>query len=82
MTEPTIHEIVVTGRPGTQLLRPLVDDFAVERLDGGGTRLVGTVRDPAHLHGLVAHLTSVGVDVVRFGPVDHPHPPVSDRSTP
>jgi len=32
------------------------------------TRLVGEIGDRSHLHGILAHLTSVNVDVVSIAP--------------
>ena len=63
MSEAIPYEIVVAGHPGAQLLRPFLDEFHVHRL-AGETRLVGEVRDSAHLHGLVAHLTAMSVEIV------------------
>lgn len=71
MTETTRYEIVIRGRAGRRALRPLLDEFEIDRSAGGRTRLVGVIRDPSHLHGVLAHLTSVGVEVVRFGPDPH-----------
>jgi len=67
MSEPTTYEIVLRGRPSTRLLRPLLDEFIVEapidNATGDATRLVGDICDPAHLNGVVAHLTSVNVEI-------------------
>lgn len=68
MPEPTTYEIVIRGRAGERLLRPLVDDFAIDRSIAGHTRLIGIVRDPAHLHGVLAHLTSATAEVVSVVP--------------
>ncbi|MGH1506224.1 MAG: DUF4386 family protein [Acidimicrobiales bacterium] len=69
MSERTTYEIVLRGRPSDRLLQPLADDFAVVRAcDGELTHLVGGVADPAHLHGLVAHLTSVNLEIVSIAP--------------
>ncbi len=68
MSEPTTYEIVLRGRPSTRLLRPLLDEFIVEapidNATGAATRLVGDICDPAHLNGVVAHLTSVNVEII------------------
>ena len=87
MYEPTAYEIVVQGRPSERLLRPLLDDFTATVDPDGRARLTGVVRDPSHLHGIVAHLTSVNVEIVRLAPLppgpadvartDHP----TERST-
>ena len=68
MSEPTTYEIVLRGQPGTRLLRPLLDDFTIDTSADRVTRLVGDIRDPAHLHGLLAHLTSVNLEVVSIAP--------------
>lgn len=72
MSEPTTFEIVIRGRASAQLLRPLLDDFTFGHPNDGTTRLVGVVRDAAHLHGVVAHLTAVNVELISIGPVDRP----------
>jgi hypothetical protein len=66
------HEIVLRGRLGPHLLGPFVDDFAVHVDHGrtGVTRLVGTVRDTSHLHGLVAYLASINAELISITPVD------------
>ena len=69
MSEPTTFEIVVRGRASARLLRPLLDDFSLDHSHEGTTHLVGTVRDAAHLHGVVAHLTSVNVELISIAPV-------------
>ena len=75
MPEPTTYEIVLRGRPSHRLLRPLLDDFTIEASPDGGagclTRLVGDIGDPAHLHGIVAHLTSVNLEIISIAPA-HP----------
>ncbi|MCU1499264.1 MAG: hypothetical protein JWM47_3217 [Acidimicrobiales bacterium] len=64
MSEPTTYEIVIRGRASARLLRPLLDDFTVHHTGDGVTRLVGDIADPAHLHGVLAHLTSVNAEVI------------------
>jgi hypothetical protein len=68
MSTTTVYEIVIKGRASARLLRPLVDEFAIDHSTEGVTRLTGDVRDAAHLHGIVAHLTSVGVELISVGP--------------
>ncbi len=70
MSEPTVYEIELRGHPGDRALGPVVDDFAVEATPGGNTRLVGVIRDPSHLSGLLAHFTSLNVDLVRLEACD------------
>jgi hypothetical protein len=69
MTEPTSYAIVIRGHAPARLLRPLLDDFSFDRTELGVTRLIGEIRDAAHLHGVVAHLTAVGVELISVGPV-------------
>lgn len=70
MTEPTTYEVALRGNVGVRSLRPLLDDFRITESEPGVTRLVGVVRDPSHLHGLVAHLTSMGVELLAIAPTD------------
>jgi hypothetical protein len=74
MPEPTSYEIVVKGRAGARLLRPLLDDFTIDHGVGGVTRLIGEVRDAAHLHGVVTYLTSVSVELISIAPVPTSQP--------
>ncbi len=69
MTRSTTYEIVIKGRATTRFLRPLIDDFAIDHSVDGVTRVTGEVRDAAHLHGIVAHLTSVGAELISIGPL-------------
>jgi hypothetical protein len=68
MPEPTTYEIVLRGRPSTRRLRPLLDNFTIDTSIDSVTRLVGDICDPAHLHGVVAHLTSVNLEIVSIAP--------------
>ena len=82
MTAPTTYEIVIKGRASARFLRPLLHDFSVDHSLEGVTRLIGVVRDAAHLHGVVAHLTSVNVELISIAPLatglSHTH---DERST-
>ena len=69
MPEVPTHEIVLRGRIGHRQLRPFLDDFTVDHSTPGRTRLVGTVVDPAHLHGLVAYLASINAELIALTPV-------------
>ena len=84
MSEPTTFEIVLRGKASARLLRPLLDDFTF-RLDGeGNTCLIGEVHDAAHLHGVVAHLTSVNVELISIVPAHRPvdgHSPIDAITT-
>jgi hypothetical protein len=78
MPQEHTHEIVVRGRLGQRLLGPFVDDFTVVHDATGDTRLAGTVRDPSHLHGLVAYLASINAQLISITPVV---PAADTRST-
>ncbi len=68
MSQPTTYEIVIRGRASERLLRPLLDDFTIDDAGDGVTRLLGDIGDPSHLHGVLAHLTSVNAEVVSVAP--------------
>jgi hypothetical protein len=80
MPEPTNYEIVLRGRVSARFLQPLVDDFTFDDSRPPFTYLVGKIQDPSHLHGVLAHLTSLGIDVVSIGPVTS-HPSTSFGAT-
>jgi hypothetical protein len=69
MNTTTSYEIVIKGRATARFLRPLLDEFAVDHRVDGVTRLTGDVRDASQLHGIVAHLTSVGAELISIGPL-------------
>jgi hypothetical protein len=68
MHEPTTYQIVIRGRASALFLRPLLHDFRVDHSLDGATRLTGEIRDPAHLHGIIAHLTSVNAELISISP--------------
>ncbi len=70
MNEPTTYEIVIRGHATGRILGHLSDDFAIDHPEPEATRLTGVIRDPAHLHGVVAHLTSVAIEIVSVTPID------------
>ncbi len=70
MNEPTTYEIVIRGRASERILARLTDDFSIETIAGRHTRLVGEIRDPAHLHGVINQLTSLAIDIVSLTPAD------------
>ncbi len=78
MPNATTHEIVLRGRLAPHLLGPFLDEFAVDHDRAGVTRLVGIVRDSSHLHGLVAYLASINVELISITPVT---PIIDTRST-
>jgi hypothetical protein len=80
MFEPTTYEIVIRGRATARMLHPLLDDFVCDHTTHGVTRLVGEVHDPAHLHGLVAHLTGMNAELISLGPADRPPTPPGPAS--
>ena len=80
MFEPTTYEIVIRGRADARVLHPLLDDFVCDHADDGVTRLIGEVHDPAHLHGVVAHLTSVNAELISIAPVDPTCSTAANRS--
>ena len=90
-TGPTRYEIEIGGHASNRVLRPVIDEFTVELTGAGTTRLVGEIRDSSHLNGLLAHLTSLNVemiglrrlhDVAGFTPTalpNHPSNPSKDQ---
>jgi len=64
MNEPAIYEIVIRGRASKRMLARLEDDFSIDTTAGGNTRLVGEIRDPAHLNGVINQLTSLAIEVL------------------
>ena len=86
MTTTTTYEIVIKGRATARFFRPLLDEFAIDHSIEGVTRLTGDVRDAAHLHGIVAHLTSVNAELISIGPITPTqqaaiHPTPNETST-
>ncbi len=69
MPDVHTHEIVLRGRLGRHLVGPFLDDFTIDVSEAGFTRLVGTVRDSSHLHGLVAYLASINAELISITPV-------------
>ena len=72
MPPPSRYEFEIRGLATERVLRPAVDDFRVEATGQGTTRLVGDIRDASHLNGLLAHFTSMNVEVVELRRLDHP----------
>ena len=82
MSRPTRYEIEIRGRATDRVLRPVVDDFRIEPTEVGTTRLIGQIRDASHLNGLLAHLTSLNVEIVELRRIDpHPSDPTDTVST-
>lgn len=81
MFRPTRYQIEIRGRASDRVLRPVIDDFRIEPTGGGTTRLTGEIRDASHLNGLLAHFTSMNVEVVELRRIDpQPSEPVEDIS--
>ncbi len=72
MHEPITYEIELRGNVGARSLRPLVDDFSVDRAVNGVTRLVGTIKDPSQLHGVIMHIASMNLEIISIGPPREP----------
>lgn len=70
MNEPTTYEIVIRGHATERILGHLGDEFAIDHPRPGTTQLVGVIRDPSHLHGVLTHLTSVAIEIVSVTPTD------------
>lgn len=68
MNEPTTYEIDVRGNVGSRSIRALIDDFQVIASEPGTTRLVGVIRDSSQMHGLVAHLASMSIEIIAINP--------------
>ena len=70
MNEPITYEIVIRGHASERFLARLSDDFSIDTTAGSHTRLVGEIRDAAHLHGVINQLTSLAIEIVSFAPAD------------
>jgi hypothetical protein len=81
MPDEHTHEIVLRGRLGCRVLGPFLDDFIVDHDAVGVTRLVGNVRDPSHLHGLVAYLASINAELISITPTRSTTPTLSTTPT-
>ena len=68
----TRYEIEIGGHASDRVLRPVIDEFAVEFTEAGTTRLLGAIRDSSHLNGLLAHFTSLNVEVLGLRRLDQP----------
>lgn len=64
MPEPITYEIELNGNVTEKLLRPLIDDFAISHPERRRTLLVGDVIDASHLHGIIAYLASVNIEII------------------
>ena len=64
------YELVVRGELGDRFSW-LFEDMRLERADGR-TVITGPVRDQAHLHGLIARIEELGLELVSVNPVSEP----------
>jgi hypothetical protein len=71
MPDVHTHEILLRGRLSRRLLGPFIDDFTHSCEEAGFTRLLGTVRDPSHLNGLVAYLASINAELISITPTSN-----------
>lgn len=67
---PHRYQIEIRGRTTERILRPVTDEFAIDTTPAGNTCLTGEIRDPSHLHGLLAHFTSMNAEVVSLRVLD------------
>ena len=72
MTTATTYELVLRGRPAPASCALCSTTSPSTTAPPAFTRLVGPVLDACHLHGVLAHLSSVGVELVSLGPVASP----------
>ena len=69
-TGPARSEIEIGGHASERVLGPVIDEFTMELTEAGTTRLVGVIRDPSHLNGLLAHFTSLNIEVMALRRLD------------
>ena len=76
MTTSTAYRIELRGRLSDDILGPYAYDFVISR-SPVNTVLTGPIRDAAHLHGIVTHLTSVGLELINVTEISSlgPEPP-------
>lgn len=70
MNEPASYQIVIRGHATERILGQLSDDFDIDHPQPDTTQLTGVIRDPAHLHGVLAHLTSVAIEIISVTPAN------------
>ena len=68
MSTTTPYRIELRGRVAERTLGPYADDFVIARTSTT-TTISGVVRDAAHLHGIVTHLTGIGLELVSVHPL-------------
>ncbi len=78
MTTSTAYRVELRGRVSEAVLGPYASEFVISRT-GNATVLTGAVRDAAHLHGIVTHLISTGLELVSVVELDRPQPELPRR---
>ena len=74
MNDPSIYEIVIRGTASERLLARFSDDFAIDVTGDGNTRLIGEIRDSAHLNGVISHLAALTISILSITPGDSTSP--------
>jgi len=69
MSEPTPYRILLRGRISDDTLAPYGPELVVSR-ENSTTLLVGPVRDAAHLHGIITHVTNLGIELISATTID------------
>ncbi|MEZ5244123.1 MAG: hypothetical protein R2707_03435 [Acidimicrobiales bacterium] len=84
MNEPITYQIVIRGHASERLLARLSDDFSIDTIAGRNTRLIGEIRDAAHLHGVINQLASLAIEIVSVMPAapESPDHPTQAKETP
>lgn len=67
---PSQYRIVIRGPVGEHHLDHYRDEFSISSTDAC-TVLCGQIRDASQLHGMVSHLTKVGLELVEVRPTDN-----------
>lgn len=80
MNEPITYEIVIRGQASERILARLSDDFSIDNTAGRHTRLVGDLRDSAHLHGVINQLTTLAIEIVSITPAGPESPDHSNQA--
>ncbi len=63
-----MYELVIRGEIGDRF-GVLLEGMRLDRA-GGRTGITGPVRDQAHLHGLIAQVEELGLELVSVNPLD------------
>ena len=65
-----LYKLVIRGEIGDRFA-VLFDGMRLQRA-AGRTVITGPVRDQSHLHGLIAQIDELGLELVSVNPVDEP----------